>query len=150
MRATLRHVDRALDETLRLLGTGRSPPAFAREVADATPVQRKLAVDYANRIRDALSHALSRLGVEVPEPDVSAVRAARVALRLVAIAASELAPRELRGYGPLGDEAAREINTVVRTIVDLLQQMEGFLARGTDLDARPRSLAEPSDDARAG
>ncbi|MDA8108061.1 MAG: dynamin family protein [Betaproteobacteria bacterium] len=142
VRTTLAHVEKLLADALQKLGARPGSPELAREIADAAPLQRHLTQDYAAKARGLMRNALERLRVAVPPPEVSAVRAAQVALRYAEIAASELTPEALRGYGTLSQEAARELNSAVGALVDLLQQMEGFLAQGAggDLEARLRRL----------
>lgn len=142
--ALFSHIDELLADTAQTLALDgdRSPGGaqrpFGRHLADATPVQRKVIADYAARVRQTMLAALRRNGIEPPRPDVSAVWAARSYIRSAAIAAEELAPRYMRGYGELADELARELNLTSAALIELLDQMDAYLARGPGRELHER------------
>ena len=140
--STLAHVNDLLESALRGLDADAGQSPFNRQVADATPLQRKVIADYAARARELMLAALARLGIALPRPQVGAVWAAQVALRSAQIAAFELETADLRGYGPLPEEAARELSAAVGPLLSILEQMESFLAQGAgaELESRLRRL----------
>lgn len=151
VRSTFARVDELIETALRgLAATPERSPPFSREVPDATPLQRKLSEDFAARARELMVQALAQLGVEPPAREVSAVWAARVALRSAQVAAGELGPQDLRGYGTLGEDAARELRAAIGPLLGMLEQMESFLAQGAgaELEARLRRLDEATDEVR--
>lgn len=151
MRTTLARVDELLEQVQRSLAVSSEGGApFIREIADATPLQRKVIADFTAHARALMLEALERLGVDLPARDVSALWAARVALRSAQVAASELGPRDLRGYGALDNEAARELSGSIGPLLGLLEQMESFLAQGAgaELEARLRRLEGVTDELR--
>jgi GTP-binding protein EngB required for normal cell division len=149
VRTTLARVDELLEQVQRSLAASPEGGApFSREIADSTPLQSKVIADFTARARALMLEALQRLGVDLPAREVSALWAARVALRSAQVAASELDPRDLRGYGTLGDEAARELSGTIGPLLGLLEQMESFLAQGAGaaLEARLRRLEGVTDE----
>jgi GTP-binding protein EngB required for normal cell division len=151
--ASFAHIDELLADAVHTLAsTGAEAPgsgqcAFGRYLADATPVQRKVIADYAARVRETMLAALRRQRIARPRPDVSAVWAARSFIRSAEIAAEELAPRYMRGYGELADELARELNLTSSALIELLEQMDSYLARGPgrELHERLEKLAASPD-----
>jgi small GTP-binding protein len=134
----LRYVDELLSEALRKLSAGGEDSPFSSLVHDATPVQQKVAADYVRRVRAAMRAVLEKWGIDPSPLRVSAVWAARTTLYSAEIAVEELAPHYLRGYGELSDEAAKEVNAVVSELLDLLGQLESYLAQGSTRDLRAR------------
>jgi len=139
---TLAHVDELLGEVLRNLAGAQEAGAFPRYLADATPIQRQVMQDYVAQVRAAMRAVLEQLGLAPPPARTGAVWASRTTLRMAAIAIEELGPKYLRGYGALSPEAARTVNGAVTRLLDLLDQMEAFLAQGAgrELEARLRRL----------
>lgn len=150
LRATFTHVDELASEAVRLLDSGHSQSPFGKHIADASPVQQKVIADYAARVRAVMCALLKAHGIELPQPEVSAVWAARITLRAAQIAIEELGPRHMRGYGELSGEAVRELNGVVSELLDLLGRMESYLAQGAgrDLAARLTRLERTTADAQ--
>lgn len=136
--ATFVYIDELLDEVERRLATSGAQRPFLPYVADATPVQSKIIRDYAARVRETMLAALRQHGVAPPTPDISAVWAARSSLRSAGIAATELAPRYMRGYGELSDELARSLNLTSAALTDLLDRMDSYLARGAGRELHER------------
>jgi hypothetical protein len=66
LRITFAHVDELLSKALRELDPARAESPFGRRVPDAAPVQRKVAADYAARVRAAMRSLLDRYGIELP------------------------------------------------------------------------------------
>ena len=138
MTATFRHVDELLSEVLHTLSAAEENSPFSRFIHDATPVQRKVVADYVARVRAAMRTLLESWRIDPSPHRVSAVWAARTALYMAQISVEELAPRYLRGYGEVPQEGVREMNAVVAELLDLLTQLESYLAQGSSRDLRAR------------
>ena len=150
VRSSFARVDEILGAVQRTLDASPESSPFGREIPDATPLQRKVVADYAARARVLMASGLQRLGIEPSQADVSAVWAARVSLRSAQIAVAESGSTDLRGYGSLGEEAARELDGVIAPLLSLLEQMEALLAQGAgaQLEARLQRLDAVQQDLR--
>jgi len=100
--------------------------AYPSHVADATPVQRQVIADYAARVRAVLTATQRRLGIAPPIPRASATLDARSELRHACVEAERLGARFLNGEP--AKEVDRELNLTSATLIDLLEQMESYLA----------------------
>lgn len=127
-RSTFAYIDERLAEAERRLDPSSPPRPFAAHIADGTPLQASVIRDYAARVRAEMSAALARAGIEPLAPRTSAVGSARSQLRAAAIAAEELGARSMRDYGPVGDDLAREVNLTSAALIDLLDDMDRYLA----------------------
>ena len=136
--ATFAHVDELLEGVLRNLDAPPAPSPFSRHVSDATPVQRKVAGDYIARARELMRAALKRHSVAPTSPTVSGVWASRTLLNSAMIAIEELGPRYLRGYGELPEETSRDVDGTVASLLELLGQMELYLAQGAGGELQKR------------
>jgi len=134
---SLRHIDELLTDALRILGAGATTP-FQRYRHDATLVQEKVAADYVARVRDAMLRLLEQYNLEPSPEKVSALHATHTLLCSAEIAVEELAPRYLRGYGDLPEEAARRMNGFVAELLDILTQLDRYLMQRPDRDAIAR------------
>lgn len=150
LRASLAHVDELLSGTTQILSAAEAQALFPKYVPDASPVQQRVIADYAARIRDRMRAILQSFGVHNPPPDTGAVRAARTWVSFAQNSVTELAPSDMRGYGKLSGEAANELSGMVAELLDLLQQMEAYLAQGAgrDLHARLQRLESTPLDGR--
>ena len=66
--ATFRHIDGLLSEVEHLLATAGPTSPFAEYTQDSTPVQRKVVHHYIQRVRQAMGHAMTDLGLPGPRP----------------------------------------------------------------------------------
>lgn len=138
LRITFAHVDELLSKALRELDPAEAESPFSRLVPDAAPVQRKVAADYAARVRAAMRNLLDRYGIELPKPHIGAVWAARTVLTGAEVALQELSPAGMRGYGPISDATAADLDTEMAQLLDLLRRMAAYLAQGTGRDLQAR------------
>ena len=136
--ATFGHVDALLSEVVDILNASGQDSPFARHVKDAIPVQQKVVSDYVARIRATMRAALEARKIDLPRPEVSAIWASRTALHYAEIAVEELGPEYMRGYGEISEEAARDLNGMVSQLLDLLNQVESYLAQGSSRDLHAR------------
>jgi GTP-binding protein EngB required for normal cell division len=131
-------IDAALVEATHALDIDALRSPFSTRLADATPVQQRVIADYAEQLRTVMHSLLKRQQIAPPHPNASAVQAARNALDRAIVAAEELGPRYMCGYGSLSDELEGELNRIVSALLDRLDTMRGFLEskEADDLDAR--------------
>ncbi|MCK7495977.1 MAG: dynamin family protein [Comamonadaceae bacterium] len=148
--ATFARVDDLLTEAIHRVDLAALRSPFSKYVADVTPVQQQLIFDYAQRVRAAMRAIGERHNIPLPQPTASALLACRTALNDAVTAAEELGPSYMCAYGPLTGELEAELNRVVPQLLDMLDQMEGFIAleEGADLRARVDRLSRTRPDTR--
>lgn len=145
------YIDRLLAEGLTAVSSdGDDGAVFSPVVPDATPVQRKVIADQAARLRRSIRNALAALDISIPPPGVSAIWSLRTHLISVEIALEELAPKYLRGYGPLDEATADGVNALLAQVRTVLTELERYLTSGLggDLSARLARLDQTTDEVR--
>jgi hypothetical protein len=127
LRVTCQHIDRLLSNIENILDAPAWPAAFPRYAADLAPEPRRSLVDYIRRIRAQLQAALDTAGISDQMPPISASHAIQTTLLYVEVAAEELAPRYMRGYGPLPDQAAEKLEGIAEDLAALVRQTQSVL-----------------------
>ncbi len=147
---TFRHIDNLLSEAEHVLATAGSASPFAEYTQDSTPVQRKVLHDYIQRVREAMSQAMSDLRLPRPAPVCGALWAARGALTFTHIAVAEIEPQRMRGYGALSDDDAKAIQAVVAELNAAVERLIAYLDKGPDADLQTRlqRLEQTGDEVR--
>jgi GTP-binding protein EngB required for normal cell division len=127
---TCRHIDKLLAEIESALNVSASKLAFPQYVADLSPAQRRVIEDYISRIRAQLVRVLDGQGIERPPADIPISRSLHSHLAFVNIAAEELKPEYMRGYGEIPPAAALELNGIAGELQGLVRQLDQYLIRG--------------------
>jgi GTP-binding protein EngB required for normal cell division len=138
MRTIFQTIDVSLARTLNLLDSSQSRSPFNEAVPDATPVQRKVVADYINRVRAVMRDTLESQGEPLIGHNVSSVWAARMANLSAIIALDNLHPKRLRGYGNISPEDAQLLMRVLTQVNQLLQNIDTYLAQGSEADLHER------------
>ncbi len=131
---TCRHIDKLLAEMESALNVSTSKLAFPQYAPDLSPAQCRVIEDYIGRIRAHLVRVLERQGIARPPSDIPVSRALHTMLTFIEIAAEELKPRYMRGYGEIPPGAAAELNNVSGELGDLVRQLNRYLTQGTTPD----------------
>ncbi|HTT13941.1 MAG TPA: dynamin family protein [Burkholderiaceae bacterium] len=121
------------DAECALAASGAAGPSprlrvYPLQFANATPVQQKVTADYAATVREVIRAALRRHEMTPPPCTVGATWAAGSHLRNACIAAEKLAPRHLPGGGDLAPDLVRDLNLTSGRLMELLEQVESYLA----------------------
>ncbi len=147
---TFRHIDNLLSEAEHVLATAGAASPFAEYTQDSTPVQRKVLHDYIQRVREAMSQAMSDLRLPRPAPVCGALGAARGALPFTHIAVAEIEPQRMRGYGALNNNDVKAINAVVAELNAAVVRLIAYLEKGPDADLQTRlqRLEQTGDEVR--
>jgi GTP-binding protein EngB required for normal cell division len=145
---TCRHIDKLLADMENALSVASSKRAFSEYLSDITPAQRRVIEDYIARIRAQLARVLDGQGVERPEPSIPVSRSLHTALTFIAIAAEELQPKYLRGYGEVPPSAAVELNGIAGELLGLVSQFDQYVMRGAgeNLQERLQRLEQQGDE----
>ena len=110
---TCKHIDNLLGDVEATLNAAASKSVFPGYVNDISPLQRKTIEDYIARLRGQLLQVLAGQSMAPVEPRISAAHSIHVNLTFVEIAIAELAPHYMRGYGPVSEEGAADLNGIV-------------------------------------
>jgi GTP-binding protein EngB required for normal cell division len=135
---TFEHVDNLLADALQALVSAEAPSPFQRYIPDSLPVQRKVIADYISRLRGMMVRILESDGIAVPKPQVSSLWSFQATLLSAKVAVEGLAPKYMRGYGDLPDDAAHKLEVLTTQIMDVLERMSSYLARGAGQDLQAR------------
>jgi GTP-binding protein EngB required for normal cell division len=130
------------------LNVSASKLAFPQYAPDLTPAQRRVIEDYISRIRAQLIRVLDGQGMERPSADIPVSRALHVNLTFVDIAAEELKPEYMSGYGQVPQAAAVELNGIAGELQGLVRQLDQYLMRGSreNLQERLERLEQTGDE----
>jgi GTP-binding protein EngB required for normal cell division len=140
---TCKHIDKLLGDIEVTLNATGSKTVFPNYVNDVTPAQRKTIEDYIARVRGQLLQVLAGQSLVPEKPRVSAIHSIHVNLTFVDIAIAELAPHYMRGYGPVSDEGAADLNGIVAELQSAIKELTRFVLqpRAGDLQERVEKLA---------
>jgi GTP-binding protein EngB required for normal cell division len=145
---TCRHIDKMLAEMESALNISTSKLAFPQYALDLSPAQRRVIEDYVSRIRAQLIRVLDGQEIERPSSDIPVSRALHVNLTFVDIAAEELKPEYMRGYGEIPPAAAVELNGIAGELQSLVKQLDRYLTQGAreNLQERLDRLEQSGDE----
>jgi GTP-binding protein EngB required for normal cell division len=148
LRVTCQYIDSLLGEVEQILNVADSKAAFPRYSPDIAPIQRRTIEDYICRVRAQLVRVLEGQGLLKEKPFIPASRAVHVTLGAIDIAAEELKPRYMRGYGDLPESVATELNGIAGELQSLIHRLDSYLAHGIgeDLKARLQRLDQARND----
>jgi GTP-binding protein EngB required for normal cell division len=138
LRVTCQCIDRSLSEIEGILNESASRAAFPTYAADLPPAQRKTIEDYIARVRARLIRVLDGQGIVVSPPGIPVSRAVRGRLYSIDIAAEELKPKYMRGYGAVSDVVATELNGIAGELQGLVARLDQYLSGGAGQDFRER------------
>jgi GTP-binding protein EngB required for normal cell division len=145
---TCRHIDKLLADMENALSVTSTKRAFPEYLPDITPAQRRVVEDYIARIRAQLARVLDGQDIERPEPSIPVSRSLHTALTFIAIAAEELQPKYMHGYGEVPPSAAVELNGIASELLGLVNQLDEYVMRGAgeNLQERLQRLEQPGDE----
>ena len=109
-------VFRHIDGLLQVLESATGNPShtlFPDYLKDLSPVDADVIAAFAADIRTAIAAKLDLYGIGMPAPKATASHAVQSALTFITIAADELRPKNVRGYGSLTEYAKQELESVV-------------------------------------
>jgi hypothetical protein len=137
---TCRHIDKLLADMENALAAAGSKQVFPEYLLDVAPAQRRVIEDYIARIRVQLARVLDGLGFERPEPSIPVSRSLHIALTFINIAAVELQPRYMRGYGEISTTAAADLNRIAAELVALTTEFDRYVT--SEIHGRTQSPEE--------
>ncbi len=135
---TVKHIDKLLGEVEATLNAAAAKTVFPNYLHDLTAVQRKTMEDYIARVRGQLLQVLSAQSLAPEPPRVSVVHSIHVNLTFVDIAIAELAPHSMRGYGPVSEEGAADLNGIVSELQSAIKELNRYILQPNAGDLRER------------
>ncbi|MGB7993520.1 dynamin family protein [Methanoregula sp.] len=138
LRVTCEHIDSLLVEIEGILYESSSKTAFPEYVMDITPAQQKTIEDYIARIRARLVQVMEGQGINRTKPGTPVSRAVHSRLYTIDIAAEELKPQYMMGFGTIPGTAATELNGIAGELQALVSRLGQFLDQGAGQDFRER------------
>jgi len=124
---TCRYIDKLLADMESALYIASSRQAFPDYVPDITPEERCVIENFAARIRAQLVRILDSERVAHPEASIPVSRSLHTSLTFIAIAAEELHPRHMRGYGEVSSTASAELNEIAETLLKLVREFDRYV-----------------------
>ncbi len=148
LRVSCQYIDKLLGEVEAILNASASKAAFPRYSSDVAPAQRRTIEDYIARVRAQLIRVLDGQNIPREGPFIPASRAIHVMLGAIDIAAEELKPGYMRGYGDLPESVATELNGIASELRGLVFRLDRYLSQGVgqDLKARLERLDQAGND----
>ena len=138
LRVTCQHIDKILSDIEGILNESASQAAFPTYSSDLAPAQRKTIEDYIARVRARLIRVLEGQNIVYKQPGIPVSRAIKGRLYSIDIAAEELKPKYMKGFGGISDTTATELNGIAGELQALVARLEQYLAGGTGQDFRER------------
>jgi GTP-binding protein EngB required for normal cell division len=135
---TCKHIDKLLGDIEATLNAAGSKTVFPSYVNDLTPAQRKTIEDYIARVRGQLLQVLAGESLTPEPPRISAAHSIHVNLSFVDIAIAELSPHYMRGYGPVSEEGATDLNGIVAELRSAIKELTRYVLQPQAGDLRER------------
>jgi len=132
-----RHLDLLLSDALGALKGGDTDSPFNDIVSDATADQRRVVEENVRRIRERLVAGLHRLGILVPGPRISSLRAAHTSLLFAEIDLADLRPGRLEAYGEISEESLKALGEIRRELERLVERARDLLETGAGAQGGP-------------
>jgi hypothetical protein len=130
LRVTCQHIDMILSDIENALNESASKAAFPTYISDITPKQQKTVEDFIAYTRSQLTQSLENQGISRNPPSIPVSRAIRSRLYSIDIAAEEIRPRHMRGYGKVSAPAATELTRFAEELQTRADELHHDLTKG--------------------
>ena len=123
--AACQHIDDTVSKMEQILSVSNSKAAFPRYHLDISPARIAEIESILTAIRARLHKTLDDLSIPRPGDDIPASQAIQAGIGSIDIAAEELRPRFMRGYGDISDslsDALERTSGELRTLAAQLQE----------------------------
>jgi GTP-binding protein EngB required for normal cell division len=115
-------IHRRMAELEALLSQAEPRTRFSRYAADLAPVEQQVLRDYFARIRDAMGDLLQAYDIPLDHERLSLRWTAATSLAFLQVAAAEMGPDKLRGYGELTAEGSWAALRMQQELERLIEQ----------------------------
>ena len=141
---TCKHIDKLLEDVEATLHCSQSKSIFTNYIPDITPEQRQAIEAHVTRIRRQLLTVLAGQSLEPEAPRISAAHSVYVNLTFIEIAITELAPRYMRGYGPVSKEGGDDLEHIVSQLQASVDELTQYVLHLDDAQAAEGTERLPS------
>ncbi len=124
---TCKHIDGLLGDIEEILHAAEAKSVFPNYVNDVAALQRGAIENYVARLRRQLLQELAGQSLAPEEPHILVSHAIHVRLTFIEIALAELAPRYMRGYGPVSEEGATDLNGLVAELQSAVKELDRYI-----------------------
>jgi len=138
LRVTCEHIDKLLSDIEAVLNQSVSKSVFPKYAFEIPTSQRKTIEGFIARIRAQLLRILDGQEISKGKPHISPVHSIHVALTFINVAAEELHPKYMRGYGAVPEQAAADLNGIAGELLGLTAQLGRYVSRGVGYDLKER------------
>lgn len=128
---TCKHIDALLEGIDETLNAAHSRRLFPGYLEDITPLRRQAIEERVAAIRERIAKVLAEQSLVPEEPQISASHSITVALTFMDIAITELAPRYMRGYGPVSQQAAADLDRTVAELQTVVKELQRYMQRSS-------------------
>jgi len=126
--SSCQYIDRLLGDVEAAAAATDTRGPFAKYVDDLTPEEKALVRQHCAEIRAAMTAALHRHGIESAGSAASARHVIRSAIGLIDVAAEEMRPQYMRGYGAMAEEALPELQGLATELHTLIRRFDAAMA----------------------
>jgi len=135
--ASCKHIDKLLEDIEVTLKAAASKSVFPEYRGDLSARERRAIEARVAAIRKQLLQILAGQSLAPEEPRISASHSISVNLTFIDIAVAELAPRYMRGYGPVSDEGAADLDGIVASLQASVDELTQYVRHPDVHEDRP-------------
>ena len=128
LEAILAYVDSLLQRAEHLAAGAFTP--FEPERPDVAPEDAARLAEVIATMRARMLEASKALGLPPHEEGMSARRSIGIAIEYARVALEDLAPRALRGYGPVDDDVVPVLSAMTAELSEILARAAAILRPG--------------------
>lgn len=138
LRVTCQQIDKLLSTVEEVLNQASTKAAFPKYNSEIPSAQRRTIEGYVARIRAQLLRILEGQNIAKQAPTMSPTHAIHVALTFIEIAAEELYPKYMRGYGEVPEKAVTDLNGICGELLGLIRKLDQFVFQGAGDELQQR------------
>ena len=147
LRLTFEHIDSILTEVEQILADPERNSPFSRYTSDITPVQRRIARDYAMPVPATMTKIMREQAIAFGDPYCGTRWAALTALLGASISADGLTPDRMRGYGEVSLPGCSRLEVIESELNVALGNLQTYLEQCANGDSEQRiGRIEPTGD----
>ena len=126
----LRHLEEMFRSALDELDESRDSGLFVRAKCDVTPAQRQVLQGYLRQLRFLIQRFMQAQSLRDGSEPPSSLWSFQTMLRFAHIAAEEMRPQYLRGYGTVDPDTGQASEAFVAQVQSLLGKAGAYLEAG--------------------
>ena len=126
-----KYMDGLLKDIEAALDPARTNSVFPKYTNDIAPTQKRMIGEYLARFRAQLLCVLAGQAIQVEEPRIKASHAIHTSLTFIEIAIEELSPGRMRGYGPVSEAGASDLNGVMQDLQLIVQELHPYVLQSS-------------------